>query len=357
MKPTATTRRPRGLASAALALLLLASACLATLAAAAADVLGGQDAAAALGAAAAAAASTGSGSAAAAASSSDDFISSLSASALAGWQSALLRDQDLKYVPAAKQLIYACSGLHESHAHGGPGDAAGAGPALVAAAAADDTVAPALAVGDPSSFAYPNEADPSTANAFKLHSRPNAAKKIVLDFTGHTLRAGTSWGPLNNNGDVPIVTPPWSLDTNPAFSATELRAIVSIWRNVAEDYANWDVDVTTEEPAGTDDEADAWLVGRGVRVAIGDDNGWFGPYGGVAFVNGFGRASAGPVAYVFNPSPVGVARAATHEVGHTLGLQHHGNVAHDNVARSEYYMGHNQWCEWLVVVVLWGLYV
>ena len=286
-----------------LALLLLASSC-ALVRAVAADVLVGQEAAVALGADAAASAGSASSAAAAAAgggSSSDDFISSLSASALAGWQSALLRDQDLKYVPAAKQLIYACSGLHESHAHGGPGDAAGAGPALVAAAAADDTVAPALAVGDPSSFAYPNEADPSTANAFKLHSRPNAAKKIVLDFTGHTLRAGTSWGPVNLKGDVPIVTPVWSLDTNPAFSTTELQTIVSIWRSVAEAYANWDVDVTTEEPAGTDDEADAWLVGRGVRVAIGNNNGWQDDtYAGIAFVRGFGVKSTGPVAYSFN---------------------------------------------------------
>jgi len=42
------------------------------------------------------------------------------------------------------------------------------------------------------------------ADAFRLHSRPGAAKRIVLDFTGHTLRAGTGWGQCaNKNGDVP----------------------------------------------------------------------------------------------------------------------------------------------------------
>jgi hypothetical protein len=282
--------------------LLLATSCVVATPAAAADVLVGQEAAAALGAAAAAAASAGAGSAAAAASTSGgggSFLASLSASALAGWQSALLRDQDLKYLPAAQQLVYACSGLHEGHghAHGGPGDA----PALVAAAAAADTVAPALAAGDPSSFAYPDEADPSTADAFKLHSRPNSYYKIVLDFTGHTMRAGTGWRGINSKGDVPIVTPVWSLDADAAFSATELRAIVSIWRSVAESYSNWDVDVTTEEPAGTDDQGDAWLSGRGVRVAIGNNNGWYnGTVGGVAATGGFGVYSAGPVAFVFN---------------------------------------------------------
>jgi hypothetical protein len=105
---------------AALALLLFLSGSCALIRATAADVLGGQEAAAALGADAAAAAGSASSAAAAAAGGGstsgggdDNFLASLSASALAEWQSALLRDQDLKYVPAAKQLIYACSGLHQ----------------------------------------------------------------------------------------------------------------------------------------------------------------------------------------------------------------------------------------------------
>jgi hypothetical protein len=40
-------------------------------------------------------------------------------------------------------------------------------------------------------------------------------------------------------------------DGNPAdWSATELSNILAIWRAVAEDYAPFDVDVTTEEPVG-----------------------------------------------------------------------------------------------------------
>ena len=97
------------------------------------------------------------------------------------------------------------------------------------------------------------------------------------------------------------MTPPYDLDGNPSsLSSAERAAIVSIWRTVAEDYSAWDVDVTTEEPPGTDDQADASLVGIGTRVAVGKNNGWFDNAGGVAFVGGFAQNWLGPVAFVFN---------------------------------------------------------
>jgi hypothetical protein len=52
-------------------------------------------------------------------------------------------------------------------------------------------------------------------------------------------------------------------DGNPgAFSASELAAILAIFRGVAEDYAPFDVDITTEEPVGA--PLNTWS-----RVAIG----------------------------------------------------------------------------------------
>ena len=62
--------------------------------------------------------------------------------------------------------------------------------------------------------------------------------------------------------------------------------------------------------------------------------------GGVAYVGGFGEAIAQP-AFVFANALGGgeksYAEAATHEIGHTLGLDH------DGTASSEYYAGHGSW--------------
>lgn len=81
-----------------------------------------------------------------------------------------------------------------------------------------------------------------------LHSRPGAATFIYLDFNGH-VTTGTWWNkPASQNGGgyaATITTPPFSLDSDPAFSDEERRAMVAIWRGVSEDYAPFSVDVTT----------------------------------------------------------------------------------------------------------------
>jgi hypothetical protein len=55
-------------------------------------------------------------------------------------------------------------------------------------------------------------------------------------------------------------------DNNPSvFSSRELLDIFAIWRGVSEDFAAFDVDVTTEFPG------DQVLKSSGVRVCIGGD--------------------------------------------------------------------------------------
>jgi hypothetical protein len=163
----------------------------------------------------------------------------------------------------------------------------------------------------------PDPSDPSLA--FRLHSRPGALKRILLDFDGgaerqkgageggaeaagggaqHLCSWAGAWIGISQGGsgagggdgrarlprgyvllvrqqqprahrDAPrlppgsrppppghdtvssqwnvdksmplIKTPPYSVDANPAFSADELRNIITIWRAVAEDYAPWEV--------------------------------------------------------------------------------------------------------------------
>ena len=55
--------------------------------------------------------------------------------------------------------------------------------------------------------------------------------------------------------------------------------------------------------------------------------------GGIAYIDSFDWNSDTPV-FVFNTSEIGVAEAASHEVGHSLGL------SHDGTSTSGYYQGH-----------------
>jgi hypothetical protein len=76
-------------------------------------------------------------------------------------------------------------------------------------------------------------------------SRPTSTKKVYLDFDG-CITTDTAW---NEDYDLTITTPPYDIDSNTAsFTTTEKANIIAIWRAVAEDYAPFDVDITTEQP-------------------------------------------------------------------------------------------------------------
>lgn len=189
------------------------------------------------------------------------------------------------------------------------------------------------------------EAGPFPASqTFLLHSRPGATRKIYLDFTGHTT-SGTFWNSSYTAG-ADFVTPPYDIDGNPSsFSATELDNIQFIWQRVAEDYAPFEVDVTTEDP-GVEGlrKTSSSDVNYGVRVCIGGSSyDWFGAgAGGVTYLGCFDWSTDTP-AFVF-PAQLGngaekyVAEAISHEVGHAFNLHHDGTTT-----GTEYYSGHGNW--------------
>lgn len=173
---------------------------------------------------------------------------------------------------------------------------------------------------------------------FLLHSRSGAKRTIYLNFKGATL-TGTAW-----NGSTSSLTAlPFDLDGIPySFNTAELQRIQAIWQRVAEDYAPFDVDVTTEAPTqdkltrgGSTDDV------FGTTVLITSSSGVYScSCGGVAYLGVFDDTSDyyKPALVFYNQLGGGnekyVAEAISHEAGHNMGL------SHDGTASTGYYQGH-----------------
>lgn len=180
------------------------------------------------------------------------------------------------------------------------------------------------------------------ANTFKLHSRPGSNRVIFLDFDGH-VTSGTSWN-TNYTGGAPINSAPYSLDGDPTtFNTQEQDAIQYIWQRVAEDFAPFDVDVTTEDPGDAaifrSSSSDQFY---GSRAVISPTNFTGQSIGGIAYVGVFNYIGTNYKPAFVMTSGLGnneknIAEATSHEVGHNLGL------SHDGTASTGYYSGHGDW--------------
>ena len=172
---------------------------------------------------------------------------------------------------------------------------------------------------------------------FRLHSRPGASKVIYLDFDGHDAST-TSWG-------SDAIARPYDIDGSPyTFSTTERDRIQYIWQRVAEDFLQYDVDVTTEDP-GVEAlrKTSAGDTNYGTRVVIGGSStDWYGAgAGGVAYIGSFDWNTDTPCwafAKSVSDSEKNVAEVISHEAGHTLNLGHDGTAS-----GAEYYSGQGNW--------------
>ncbi|MEA5389737.1 zinc-dependent metalloprotease family protein, partial [Cyanobium gracile UHCC 0139] len=170
------------------------------------------------------------------------------------------------------------------------------------------------------------------SKVFQLHSNPTATKTIYLDFDGYQIN-NTPW---ENGGNLSLKS------FYSTFDSKALSEIQRIWQRVAEDFAPFNINVTTQDPgtealrkSGTGD--DRWgirvaftsnlnlLTGSAIKNAGG---------GGTAYYNSFNWGTD-DVALVFNRGEYTAAETASHEVGHTLGLTHDGAGT-----STEYYGGH-----------------
>jgi hypothetical protein len=193
------------------------------------------------------------------------------------------------------------------------------------------------------------EAAYATTQTFALHSRPGASRTIFLDFDGASV-SNTGWN-VGTNAIANGTHIGWDSDGSPgSFSSTEHDWIQEVWRQVAETYAPFDVDVTTQDP-GPDGytRSTSGDTTYGTRVVITSSTlavaqACSGSCLGIAWVGTFNNIDPNRYyqpAWVFaaNPTlrPMIVAQAASHEAGHTLGLHH------DGTQNASYYAGTAAW--------------
>ena len=186
----------------------------------------------------------------------------------------------------------------------------------------------------PDTTTYTSTPSYPLADTFLLHSRPTATRKIYLDFDGH-VTTGTAW----NAGRSPtLTTPAFSRDASPDFNDAEKAVVQEAFRRIAEHFAAWDVDVTTEDP-GLEGlrKTGAGDLAYGIRVVIGP-KAFTTSAAGIAYLNSFSDSIDTPC-FTFAESSWSAALIAgvtSHEVGHTVSLVHQGQ----NPGTGEYFSGH-----------------
>jgi hypothetical protein len=203
--------------------------------------------------------------------------------------------------------------------------------------------------------------DVPLTDAFLLNSLPGSNNTIYLDFTGHSL-VGTYWQRNDSYSDMSddytneqMEMPAYDVDGDTStFNSVERQNIIDAWSAVAEDYAPFNVNVTTADPgdAALDrtNESDAVYGMRALITnntnAIALDCGC----GGIAYLDVF--ADYG----MFNNTFLGpslnfaqthfdgktISDIVSHEVGHNVGLSHDG-LERDLETTAGYYDGRDGW--------------
>lgn len=191
--------------------------------------------------------------------------------------------------------------------------------------------------------------DPGSVDAFKLHSVRGAGRVIYLDFDGDTL-VGTKWNETFRRDSIDLR--PFDADyfdnlepehdDDATFNEADLAKIRLLWARVAEDFAPFAVDVTTEDPgfdaidrSSPDDQL------FGTRVVISNSvsshyaNAWPGSFDDAENHAFLQPALVSPYTASYD--------AISHVIGVTLGLSPDGTTAPTGGQPDRYYDGHNGW--------------
>ncbi|OON66037.1 carbohydrate-binding protein [Hymenobacter sp. CRA2] len=161
-----------------------------------------------------------------------------------------------------------------------------------------------------------------------LQSLPGARGCVMLDVDGYSLPAGTGW----NNGNA---------YNAPSANMTDAN-VQAMWELVSEDFRPFSINVTTDEAVFNSYPKNMRMrcvisPGSGSTIAPGA--------GGVAFLTSFKTNDDTPC-WVFMADPKSGGEAASHEVGHTLGLSHDGRLS----PKEEYYTAQDNAGAWAPIM-------
>ena len=159
-----------------------------------------------------------------------------------------------------------------------------------------------------------------------LQSRPGASKVLYIDYLDGVV-TDTAWN--MDGGPATITYADYSFDSDATtFSLIDLQSMYAGWAESAEDYAPFDVNVTT------DIDVYNAVSDRNRSKIIATSTNWFGG-GGVAYVNVFGTRDDDfyNIGWTFNRSFGSLGMTNSHEAGHQMGL------FHDGTSNLEYYAG------------------
>lgn len=157
----------------------------------------------------------------------------------------------------------------------------------------------------------------------RFNSYSSAAATVYLDFDGQTVK-GTGW-----NWEGPI------LAKAPGLSS---HLITDIFNRAAEDFRIFNLNLTTDSTVFK-----RAPTNKRMRVIITPTSKWYDDKAaGVSFINSFTWGDDTP-AWVFidqlQDNPKYIAEAISHEIGHTLGLQHQSKYSKDCDLIDEYAEG------------------
>lgn len=171
---------------------------------------------------------------------------------------------------------------------------------------------------------------PELAQLQALQSKPAANKVMFLNYWGGTL-SDSIWNDDYTSGED-IVYSPFSGDGDTtAFSLDDRYRMWLGWREVAEDYAPFDVNITTDFAV-----YNASLSENRSMIIATTSDAWFGAAGGVANLDSFGNNYSG-TGWAWNNEPDTLGQTMSHEAGHQMDL------SHDGASGTQYYAGHGDW--------------